>query len=88
ATLRELMQPRYALANIGAADWEKVQLEYAVALTNLGRLDEAEASLQDSLRQVRRVLGEDNYLTGLLWNHLGAVYQGEAKWDAAIDAQS
>lgn len=88
ATLRDLMQPQYSLANIGAADWNKVRLEYAVALTNLARLDEAEATLKDSLQQVRQVLGEDNYVTGLVWNHLGAVYQNEAKWDVAIDAQS
>lgn len=88
AALQELMQPRYPLASVGATDWERARLEYALALTNLARLDEAEATLRDSLRQVREVLGEENYVTGLVWNHLGEVYQAEAKWDAAIDAQS
>lgn len=86
--LRDLLQPRYSLVEIGATDWNKVRLEYAVALANLARLDEAEGVLKDSLQQVRQALGEDNYVTGLVWNHLGAVYQSEARWEAAIDAQS
>jgi eukaryotic-like serine/threonine-protein kinase len=87
-SLKALMQPSYDLQNVGATDWEKVRLEYALALTSLSRLDEAEATLKDSLQQVRQVMGDDNYVTGVVWNHLGAVYQSEAKWDAAIDAQS
>jgi tetratricopeptide (TPR) repeat protein len=84
--LKGLKQPRYTLESIGALDWEKVRLEYALALTNLLRFDEAESSLKDSLQQVEQVLGEDNYLTGLIWNHLGTVYQSAAKWDLAIEA--
>ena len=86
--LKGLMQPQYSLETIGTTDWEKVRLQYALALSNLSRFDEAEATLKDSLRQVQQVLGEDNYVTGLVWNHLGAVYQGAAKWDSAIDAQT
>jgi len=88
AALQGLMQPQYSLENIGATDWEKVRLQYALALSNLSRFDEAAATLKDSLRQVQQVLGEDNYVTGLVWNHLGAVYQGAAQWDQAIDAQT
>ena len=88
ATLQGLMQPQYSLQSIGATDWEKVRLQYALALTNLSRFDEAEATLKDSLRQVQQVLGDDNYVTGLIWNHLGTVYQGAARWDSAIDAQT
>ena len=88
AALQGLMQPRYPLALIGASDWQRVRLQYALALANLSRFDEAEASLKDSLRQLQQALGEDNYLTGLAWNHLGTVYQDAAKWDDAIEAQT
>lgn len=87
-TLQELTGPRYSLENIGITDWQKVHLQYALALGNLARFDEAEATLRDSLRHLQQVLGEDNYVTGLVWNHLGAIDQEAARWDAAIDAQS
>ena len=87
-TLKGLMQPQYSLDKVGATDWGKVRLQYALALTNLSRFDEAEDTLKDSLHQVRQVLGEDNYVTGLVWNHLGAVYRSTARWDQAIDAQT
>ncbi len=86
--LKGLMQTRYSLENIGVMDWQKVHLQYALALSNLSRFDEAEVSLKDSVRQLQQVLGEDNYLTGLAWNHLGTVYQNAAKWDDAIEVQT
>ncbi len=87
-SLKELSQPKYSLQEIGALDWEKARLEYALALSNLSRFDEAEATLKDALSQVQQVMGEDHYLTALIWNHLGTVYQNAARWDLAIDAQS
>ncbi|WP_084183246.1 tetratricopeptide repeat protein [Nevskia soli] len=88
AALKGLRAPKYSLENIGITDWQKVQVQYAMALSNLSRFDEAEVALRDSLRQVQQVLGQDNYITGLVWNYLGTVYQNAAKWDAAIDAQT
>jgi non-specific serine/threonine protein kinase len=86
--LNELMSPSYPLENLGATDWAKARLEYGLALTNLGRFDEAAQTLKDALQQIQRVLGSDHYLTGLVWNHLGSVYQAAARWQPAIDAQS
>ena len=88
AVLKDLMQPQYSLESINVADWQKVHLQYALALANLSHFDEAEANLKDTLRQMDQVLGEDNYLTGLTWNHLGSVYQSAGKWSEAIDAQT
>jgi non-specific serine/threonine protein kinase len=86
ATLTPLLQPAYSAENIGVAEWEKVRMHYAQALANLSRYDEAEATLKDALRVVQRLMGEDHFETGMVWDYLGEVYQYTGRWRDAIAA--
>lgn len=87
AALEQLMSSTYTIQGLGATDWEKARLQYALALSNVERYDDAEKVLKESLTDVKRILGTSHYVTGLVWNHLGSVYQAEGRWDDAADAQ-
>jgi len=84
--LEPLMGPQYSLGNIGALEWQKTRLQYALALANLTRYADAESMLKDSLREVQQVMGENNHITGLVWDYLGEIYQDAGRWSEAIDA--
>ncbi len=86
ATLAPLLQPAYSVDNIGVTEWQKVRMHYTQALDNLGRYDEAEATVQEALREARRVLGEDHFMTGLVWDYLGGIYLYTGRWREAIAA--
>jgi len=86
ATLTPLLQPAYSVDSIGVAEWQKVRMHYAQALANLSRYAEAEATLKDALGEARRVMGEDNFATGIVWDYLGEIYQYTGQWREAIAA--
>ena len=88
AALGELTQPQYSMERMGIAAWLKMRLQYALALSNESRFDEAEATLKETLASTRSLLGDDHYATALVWNHLGAVDQNAGRWEEAIAAQT
>jgi DNA-binding winged helix-turn-helix (wHTH) protein/serine/threonine protein kinase len=86
AALQEVMAPAYSPEHVGAFDWAKIHLQYALALMALSRFDEARESLHDTTHQLQKTLGPDHYTVGLAWNYLTAVYQAQGRWDSALDA--
>lgn len=84
--LQELMASDYTPERIGAFDWARVHLQYALALMALSRFDDAAGALLATIDSLSESLGPYHYLTGLTWSHLAAVYQAQSQWDKALDA--
>jgi non-specific serine/threonine protein kinase len=88
AALQPLLAPAYTPERLGLVEWEKIHLSQAQVLANLGRYDEAERDIRETLRQVQRVMGEDNFMAGQAWDYLGGVYQSSGRWRESIEADS
>jgi tetratricopeptide (TPR) repeat protein len=88
AALQPLLLPAYTPERLGLVDWGRIHLNQAQVLANLGRYDEAEREIRETLRQVQRVTGEDNFMTAQAWDFLGGVYQSSGRWSEAIEADS
>src|SRR5581483_9340297 len=86
ATLTPLLQPAYSVDRIGLTEWQKLRMHYTQALDNLGRYGEAETTMQETLREAQRVLGEDHFMTGMVWDYLGGIYLYTGRWREAIAA--
>ena len=84
--LEPLMAAEYTPQRIGVADWAKVHLQYALALSTLRRYPQAEQVTRDAIEGIRREVGPKHYLVGLGWNHLAAVMRAQARWDRALGA--
>jgi non-specific serine/threonine protein kinase len=86
--LQPLLGEHLSFELAGALDWAKARFTYALALKNLGRYAEAEASLQRSGPRLAQALGPDHFLVGLNSNYLASVYLAQARWSAALDAEN
>lgn len=88
AALEPLLRPAYTPERLGMLDWERIHLNQAQALANLGHYGEAEREVLETLRQVQRFVGEDNFMTAQVLDYLGGVYQSSGRWSEAIEADS
>jgi non-specific serine/threonine protein kinase len=81
--LRALFKSDNTPDRVGPIVWVMVRMDYATALTELERYDEAEQFFTTALAEIRRSLGNDHFFAGAALNELGELYVRQGRWDRA-----